>query len=162
EIQVLQEVDTADGWQLHLRGLPKDGLTGVLEDHLQSVADRSREQQRDVVGTRAHECRADNRQRIARTVPQSLKLVEYDDEVIRQRAQSDELCVQRLGILRGIHGSAFHRTLDDLDVEADLLLQRADLALSGPSQTLDWVTDHRVVHAPDKARDAHNTLEVDL
>ena len=162
EVQVLEEVDAADRRQLHLGGLAEDRLLGVLEHHLQRVADRSREQQRDVVGARAHQRRADDRQRIARAVAQALELVEDDDEVIRQGAQGEQLRVQRLGILRRVDRGALHRALDDPDVEADLLLQCTDLTLGRPAQALDRVADHRVVHAPDEPWDAHDPLEVDL
>ena len=162
EVQILEKVGSLDARQLHPGGLAEDRLVGVLEHHLQRIADRSGEQQRDVVGTRAHQRRADDRQRVARAVPESLELVEDDHEVLRQRAQRGQLGVQRLGVLFGLHARAPHGSLDHLDVEADLLLQETDLTLSGAPQLLDRVAHHRVVDAPDEPRDADDALEVDL
>ena len=93
---------------------------------------------------------------------QALELVEHDDEMMRQRAKRQELSVERLGILLHLEAWALHGPLDDLDVKADLLLERGDLALSGTPQVLDRVTDHRVVDATDEPRDAHDPLKVDL
>jgi len=72
------------------------------------------------------------------------------------------LGVQGLGVLLGLDASAPHRSLDHLDVEADLLLEETDLTLGGASQVLVRVADHRVVDAPDEPRDADDPLEVDL
>ena len=95
-------------------------------------------------------------------MPESLKLVEDDHEVLRHRAQRGQLGVQGLGVMVGLDAGAPHRSLDHLDVEADLLLEETDLTLSGASHVLDRVAHHRVVHAPDEPRDAHDSLEVDL
>jgi hypothetical protein len=161
-VEVFQEVRPVDDGQLHLDGLTERRLVGVLEHHLQRIADRSGEEQRDVIGARAHQRRADDRQRLARTMPEPLELIEDDHEVLRQRAKADELRVQRLGVMLGLRSRASHRPLDDLDVEADLLLERADLALRGAPEMLDRMADHRIVNASDEPRDAHHPLQVDL
>ena len=95
-------------------------------------------------------------------MPQALKLVEYDDQSLGQGPQSEQLRVQGLGVLLGLDAGASYRALDELDVEADLLLQHADLSLSCSPQMLDRMAGHRVVHASDESRDAHDALQVDL
>ena len=52
-VEVLEEVDPADLRQLQVGRLAEQRLLGVLEHHLQRVADRAREEQRDVVRARS-------------------------------------------------------------------------------------------------------------
>jgi hypothetical protein len=49
-VEVFDEVDAVDHRQLLGDRLAEDGLIGVLEHHLERVADRAGEQQRHVVG----------------------------------------------------------------------------------------------------------------
>jgi hypothetical protein len=63
EVQILQELDPADHRQLHLGRLAEDRLIGVLQHHLQRVADGAGEQQRNVVGARTRQRRTDQRER---------------------------------------------------------------------------------------------------
>jgi hypothetical protein len=79
-----------------------------------------------------------------------------------QRPQTQELCVERLGVLLGLDAGASDRALDHLDVEPDFLLERADLSLRSSTQLLLRVADHRVVHAADDAGDAHDALQIDF
>src|SRR5438105_2328691 len=82
--------------------------------------------------------------------------------MLREGTEGEELRVQRLPILGWADCGAPHRTLDDLDVEADLLLKRADLALCGSPHALDRMPGHRVVNTSDEAGDAHDALQIHL
>jgi len=93
---------------------------------------------------------------------QALELVEDHNQVVRELPQRDQLGVEHLRVLRWSRRWPADRALDDLDVEADLFLERADLALGGAAQALDRVRGHGVVNATDEARKADHALEVDL
>ena len=70
--------------------------------------------------------------------------------------------MEHLGVLSRRDRRPAHCPLDHLDVEADLLLQGAELTLRGAAQALLRMADHRVVHAADEPGQADDALEVDL
>ena len=72
-----------------------------------------------------------------------------------------QLRVQHLGVVGRGGGRLTDRASNDLDVEADLLLEGADLAQRSSTKSLVRVVRHRVMDAPDEAREADDALEVD-
>jgi hypothetical protein len=81
-VQVLPELGGRDRRQLLVDRLAEDRLLRVLEHHLQRVAYRSREEKGYVLGSLAHQSRANDRERLPRAAAEALELVEDDDEMV--------------------------------------------------------------------------------
>ncbi|HEY2141434.1 MAG TPA: hypothetical protein VGG98_05185 [Solirubrobacteraceae bacterium] len=146
---------------MSLEGLVEEGLTTVVEHHLQVLSGRTGEQQRDVPHTRTDQSRSDDRQWLSRTAIQALELIEADDDMVGQSGKRSKLGVEHLGSFRGLTRPAAHRALEDLQVEADLPFEHLELALCGPAHGLLRVLLERVVDAGDERGDAQRALEVD-